>query len=114
MLARFSFIRVFFFFFFFFLPSSLSLCLALVTVPLLLQHFYTGCCETAKPLRCSMNTCRDTSSVLSTSAPPPAASVFALSGLCVLDGFRRASKKRAWLPCWSQSTKRGCGCRSPM
>ena len=52
-----------------------------------------------------MNTCSDTSSVKMMSLLPPPIPAL----LYVALGLSLASKKRAWLPCWSQSTSLGTG-----
>lgn len=66
-----------------------------------------------KRLRCSMNTCKLTSSVkMACPAPPAWPAPYIPADMCVVDGFSFERRKRAWLPPWSQTIYRGMGKRS--
>lgn len=64
-------------------------------------------------LRCSMNTCKLTSSVkIAWPVAAPAELPYMLVDICVVDGLSLDNKKRACEPPWSQTMYRGIGKRS--
>ena len=66
-----------------------------------------------KRFKCSMKTCKLTSSVkIAWPVPALAALPYMLADMCVVDGLSFESRKRACEPPWSQTMYRGIGKRS--
>ena len=63
-----------------------------------------------KRFKCSMKTCKLTSSVkIAWPVPALAALPYMLADMCVVDGLSFESRKRACEPPWSQTMYRGMG-----
>ena len=65
--------------------------------------------QLTKRFRCSMNTCKLTSSVKMACPFAPGALPYMLVDIWVVDGLSLERRKRAWLPPWSQTMYRGMG-----